>query len=137
MKNFTKRTLGFQILYGIMFSILANPYVIKKYFLNNTILMLLQIVIMSFVFLNLIIKSCNEDIKKAKKINYLRYNKNFFTVFLFSIVETLIFTYMYMKYLVKMNVNPYVYILIPSGIAFFVIQFVSYKLRKNVQNLTS
>ena len=129
MKLFSKKTIWLQILYGVLFSFVANPYLIYNFF-HSKIFVIIQITFMAFLFINAIIKYCKEDINKAVGLGYFRHNKNFFTIFLFTVVEVLFFSYLYMKYLVKKDLNVYAYILLPSGIAFLVILLVSYLIRK-------
>lgn len=130
MKKFSKKAIGIQIFCGILFAIVANPYLIFNHFFHSKLMVIVQIIIVSLFSLNIILKSSKEDFNKAYNLNYFRHNKNYFAIFLFSVVEVLFLSYVYMKYLMKKDIDVYIYILLPAGIAFIMIQIVSYLIRK-------
>jgi hypothetical protein len=137
MRNFSKKIIWIQILCGLLFAIVANPYLVYPLLYHSWILVLLQMIFMSVILINAILKSSREDFKKAFAMNYFLHYRNYFTVFLFALVEALFLSYLYGKYLMKKDLDPVVYIIIPAGVAFIVLQLVSWLIRNGRYHLRS
>jgi hypothetical protein len=130
MKRFSKRAIWTQIIYGILFSFVANPYLIYNHVIHSKLFVVFQIIFFGLLFLNAVVRYCKEDVSKAIDLGYLRYNKNFFTIFLFTVFEILFLSYLWAKYFLKVDVNPYIFILLPTGIAFLLALLISYLIKK-------
>ena len=130
MEKFSKKAILFQIFCGILFTCVANPYLLYKTLFPSKILVVLVIFVNSFLLLKSIIRQCKDDVVKAIALGYFQYNKNFFTIVLGVSFEGLFLSYLYGKYLIKTNVDPFVCILLPTGVLYLVVLLVSYKIRK-------
>jgi hypothetical protein len=129
MKQFSKKTILYQIFCGILFAFAANPYLIYN-LIPSKFFVVFQIIAVSFLLLTAIKKYCKDDIKKAIELGYFAHNKNFFTIFLFASFETIFLGYLWVKYFLKIQINVYVFILLPTAIAFLVVLFLSFLIRK-------
>lgn len=130
MKQFSKKTILFQIFCGILFTCVANPYLLYKTLVPSKILVVLVIFVNSFLLLKSIIRQCKDDVVKAIALGYFQYNKNFFVIVLGASFLGLFLSNLYGKYLIKTNVDPFICILLPAIILYLVILLVSYKIRK-------
>ena len=130
MKHFSKKTIWFQVFSGILFTCVANPYLLYKTLFPSKILVVLVIFVNSFLLLKAILRQCKVDVIKAIDLGYFQYNKNFFTIVLGVSFEGLFLSYVYGKYLIKTNVDPFVCILFPTAILYLVVLLASYKIRK-------
>jgi hypothetical protein len=92
---------------------------------------------MSTILINAILKSSKEDFKKAFEFDYFLHYRNYFTIFLFASTEAFFLSYLYVKYLMKRDCDPFIYILIPTTIAFITLQIISYLIRKGRYHLRS
>ncbi len=130
MKHFSKKTIWFQVFCGILFTCVVNPYLLYKTLIPSKTLVVLVILVNSFLLLKSIIPQCKDDVMKAIDLGYLRYNKNFFTIVLGFSFSGFFLSYLYGKYLIEMNIDPFVCFLLPTFILYLVILLVSYKIRK-------
>ena len=65
MKHFSKKTIWFQVFCGILFTGVANPYLLYKTLIPSNTLVVLVILINSFLLLKSIMRQCKEDVMKA------------------------------------------------------------------------
>jgi hypothetical protein len=131
---FSKKTILFQIFCGLVFTVVANPILLYDTygkFSYYKVIMYFHTMVMTMLLLRAIIRFSINDYNKAIKKGFFKYFKNYFTIFWASAFEFLLVSYLFSKFILKIDINSSTYLITPIIIAFIVIELFSFYVRNS------